>query len=53
MILNLLRASRLNNSRTGETGRGKGFNDILELGVNANKYPEIQKINTSILNDQQ
>lgn len=42
-------ATRLNNSRTGEAGRGKGFNDILELGVNANKYPEIQKINTSIL----
>jgi len=42
-------ATTLNHTSTNISGRGKGFNDIFELAVNAKQYPDIAGINTTIL----
>lgn len=42
-------ATDLNSTRTNEKGRGKGFDDILNLVKNTNEFPEISRVNTSVL----
>ncbi len=42
-------ATNLDTTRTKEKGRGKGFNDILDLVRRTNEFPEIKEVHTSVL----
>ncbi|MBO1516568.1 MULTISPECIES: hypothetical protein [Psychrobacter] len=42
-------ATNLDTTRTKEKGRGKGFNDILDLVRRTNEFPEIKQVHTSVL----
>lgn len=42
-------ATNLDTTRTKEKGRGKGFNDILDLVRRTDEFPEIEQVHTSVL----
>ena len=42
-------ATNLDTTRTKEKGRGKGFNDILDLVRRTDEFPEIKQVHTSVL----